>query len=435
MSDTKSIPDHTRRAVILTAIQPEYLAVRQHLRDLDENLHPRGTVYDWGYFDGNAKCTWRVFLLEIGAGNDNAALEAERAIAYVDPKVVLFVGVAGGLKDTALGDVVAATDVYNYESGKDTKLGFLPRPNGSASTYNMVQRARAEARREGWKARCIGEHCRKARVFVEPLVAGEKVIATRRSDLYRLLTHNYSNAFAVEMEGHGFLKATAANPQVSSLVVRGISNLLEKKTIADGKKWQEKAAANAAAFALECLAHFDIAPEQLSPSIESIKEPTSLSIGRRVLAISGNPKSQRSEDVVFEIARLLSITPFHVMHGPRGAGIMTVNIVHNKFQRRDLTSEVKYVERERILAPAEFVVVIEGGPMTDVEASLAIDMQKKVLPIPGTGGAAEKCYQRMRLNPRSYDFWLDAELFDALAHTSSAIEDAALIEQSIFLQD
>ena len=201
------------RAVILTALSVEYLAVRAHLSELRETVHRQGTIYEQGRFAANGQM-WDVGIIEIGAGNPGAAMEAERATAYFEPDVILFVGVAGGLKDVVLGDVVASTKVYGYESGK-AEQRFKPRPEIGLSAYNLKQRARAEARKVDWLKRlpAVGEPV--PRVFVAPIAAGAKVIASTQSEVYKFLREHYGDAIAVEMEGLGFLEAARANQQVS----------------------------------------------------------------------------------------------------------------------------------------------------------------------------------------------------------------------------
>lgn len=243
------------RAVILTALPVEYCAAREFLTDLDEVVH-EGTVYETGLFtDPNGSPLWLVSLVQVGQGNNASAVESERAIREHKPEVLIFLGIAGGVKDVRLGDVVAATKVYGYEYGKDFADGFRTRPSVAESSYALVQRAMAESRRENWKARRPSdERLRGARAHVGPIAAGEKVVNSSESAIAKFLRDNYGDTLAIEMEGRGFLAATHANAEVQGIVIRGISDLLDKKADSDAEGWQESASQAAAAFSFEVLA-------------------------------------------------------------------------------------------------------------------------------------------------------------------------------------
>ena len=265
----------SRQAVILTAIPVEYEAVRAHLTDIREDRDPaRGIIYERGTFLA-ATGLWNVGIVEVGAGITNAALAAEYAINHFNPTLILFVGVAGGLKDVAIGDVVAAKKIYSYVSGK-AEATFEMRPDVSISTFLMVQRARAEARRKGWLQRLMGPIPDPLpRVYVASIASGDQVVASTDSALYQFLRKNYSDALAVEMEGHGFLYATQAYPQISALVIRGISDLIDGKTASDSRNFQAVAARHASAFAFEVFAKLDADLLQLDGLVSSGKQQVS----------------------------------------------------------------------------------------------------------------------------------------------------------------
>jgi nucleoside phosphorylase len=254
MIDKSTIPS----AVIITAIPVEYKAVRQHITDLKEVTHPKGNVYELGSFQGEYH-PWTVGIAEVGAGNNTCALQTERAISYFDPEVVLFVGIAGGIKDVNLGDVVAAEKAYGYEKGKVGHDGFLVRPEVGISSYEIFERAKAEAKKEDWKLRLPQkDQKRRLKAIIKPIAAGEKVVAEKRSEIYKLIRTNFNDTVAVEMEGSGFYAACHANGNLQFLIVRGISDLLSNKEKTDAKGFQEIAAKNASAFAFEILSKFKI---------------------------------------------------------------------------------------------------------------------------------------------------------------------------------
>ncbi len=240
------------RVVILTALAEEFLEVEKHVPLRHQKQHPDGTVYECGRFT-RGEAVWDVAIVETGQGNVSAADETRRAIEFFKPDVVMFVGVAGGRKETQIGDVVAADKVYNYESGKDEEL-FKPRPEVGRSSYPLEQRARSIAR--DWR-RLQQQDESKPCAHVGPIAAGEVVIGSTESATAKLIERNYGDALAVEKEGYGFLESARRSRDISAIVIRGISDLIDGKKEADAKGSQPLAAKNASAFAFELLAQLN----------------------------------------------------------------------------------------------------------------------------------------------------------------------------------
>lgn len=232
--------------LIVTALPVESQAVRSLFEEWNSEMGEYGTVYEVASYRKNA-----IVVLETGAGNVNAAIEVERAIARYDARYLLFVGVAGGLKDVKIGDVVASTKIYGYESGKSGKQ-FLARPTMGEASYSMVQLARL-AERGGWFRTPLDGDA-KPRVWVGPIVSGEKVLVSLNASEVKLIRDRYSDALAVEMEGYGVLRVGYSRETVRMIVIRGISDLLEGKTKSDATGSQDMAARHAAKFAFAILA-------------------------------------------------------------------------------------------------------------------------------------------------------------------------------------
>jgi nucleoside phosphorylase len=258
-----------------------------HLSEKHEEVHPQGTLYTIGKIAGK-NGPMLVAVAQIGMGGLSAATETERAISYLQPQLSLFVGIAGGMKDVQIGDVVIADKVYAYEVGKVTQTRttrtssgqrvpgqaiFEPRPNRWHPSHMLEQRARHEALGNGWLSHLPVDHPdHSPRVHIGSLAAGEKVLAAQNSDLYRFLKATYGDALAVEMEGHGFMQALQSNHDIHGLVIRGISDRIVGKKVADKSGSQQRAACNAAAFVIQLLSQIILPTRPVFPltSISSL---------------------------------------------------------------------------------------------------------------------------------------------------------------------
>src|ERR1700741_4483817 len=235
--------------LIVTMLPVERAAVVGHLQGCCEvRVKGNASIYERGTF-----LSLDVIVAQVDPGNASAALETERAIAEFRPRIALLIGVAGGVKDGEIGDVVCGTKVYGYERGADRETEFQPRVDVGLSSYPLLQEAISVAKDTKWRFRIA--HTAKAvldgpKILIGPIAAGEKVVKSSKGAVAQLLKRSFSDALAVEMEASGFLRATYAN-SVDAIVIRGISALLNKKELADEAASQAMSANHTAACALE----------------------------------------------------------------------------------------------------------------------------------------------------------------------------------------
>ncbi|HEX7307394.1 5'-methylthioadenosine/S-adenosylhomocysteine nucleosidase [Lentzea sp.] len=221
--------------VILTALAVEQEAVLAHLVDVREHRHTKGTFFDVGAL---TRHPGREIALGVtGQGTLAAATLTERAIAEFSPAAVLFVGVAGGLREwLEIGDVVVGTKVYAYHGGKSTDSAFLARPQAWPISHELEQVARRVHRARRWHEPLAppGEAL-APEVYFEAIAAGDVVLDSKLSPVADALHHNYNDAVAVEMESAGFAAAGHLAGQVATATVRGISDRADgSKSVTDG---------------------------------------------------------------------------------------------------------------------------------------------------------------------------------------------------------
>jgi adenosylhomocysteine nucleosidase len=148
------------------------------------------------------------------------------------------------------GDVVVATKVYAFQSGKSDGNGFLARPQMWEAHHGLEQLAGYLAREGRWMD-LVADRGRRPAVHLKPIASGEVVINSRIGPLAEHLRLHFGDAVAVDMESVGVACTGHLNRSMPVLSVRGISDLADgNKDRADRAGWQGVAAAHAAAFAL-----------------------------------------------------------------------------------------------------------------------------------------------------------------------------------------
>lgn len=166
-------------------------------------------------------------------GSNAAVIVTKNTLQTFDPRCVLVVGIAGGLGDLQLGDVVVADRICAYEYGK-IGTEFFPRDDlDSPTDASIFSAAKTLAGRyPGWFSELAqpsesGQH--NPRIVVGHVASGDKVVDDPTNDFFASVVRSRPSVVAIEMEGAGAATAVqdVRDMQRGAIfgMIRGISDL------------------------------------------------------------------------------------------------------------------------------------------------------------------------------------------------------------------
>lgn len=170
-----------------------------------------------------------VAMQALEPGPQSAAAAYRRMRDLVGPRVVLLVGVAGGIRpDLAIGDVVIGDEVVCYDARRETAGPARRRGRSHLVTPALRHRVNEFFLRNGPTIRYGPD---TVRVFRGPVGSGAAVITDRHSDVVDFLRRFNEHTLAVETEAGGVGQAFYEEAEAGStgwLTVRGISDLADR---------------------------------------------------------------------------------------------------------------------------------------------------------------------------------------------------------------
>jgi nucleoside phosphorylase len=233
------------KVIIATALPLERDEVIKLLGVTEYDAGLRADVASWP----SDNPIFEVWVFTTGAGNLEAQGAILPALRQLKPKFAFFVGVAGGMKDSDVGDVIYSTKVYYYEGGKEEDDGIKSRPMSERTSEDLVQLALRVAT-QPWQPAEAHATTKPPKATPAIIASGENVLASigPQATTFHQIKKSYNDTQVVDMEGYGFLKACRDEDVRHSMVIRGVSDKIVGKAKSDAKGNQPLAARNAAAF-------------------------------------------------------------------------------------------------------------------------------------------------------------------------------------------
>jgi len=201
--------------VVMTALADEYAEVVALPFNwsapiaLDDQVY-----YQLGSVTSNGESISVAAICALRMGPVPATTLACKAMANLRPRMLGMTGICAGVKGSAnLGDVVAATEVFSWESGKlvgDTTKGFLPEPLAVSVSDSVIAKLQQIQADKDWLDRTRRSFGGAApghalEVVLAPIATGSPVVSD--ADIVERIRGTNRKTTGIEMEAFGSLFA------------------------------------------------------------------------------------------------------------------------------------------------------------------------------------------------------------------------------------
>ncbi|MCP3758521.1 caspase family protein [Streptomyces sp. TBY4] len=209
------MPEHQPTVLVLVSTASEHNAVRTHLEQLRELVHPDGIRVEKGLLPGTP---WQVVIGDPEPGAGRADAVSALLVDWLRPEAVFSVGVAGGLSDeVAIGDVVVATGTYDLSGAMKAQSseGVQVRPEVVPGSH-LLERA----------ARSAVQDMRGVRAHFGPIVRDDSPLIDPGPGLALVLSY-LRDALAIDLQGFWPARAATPSRRPEVLAIRGIDDHID----------------------------------------------------------------------------------------------------------------------------------------------------------------------------------------------------------------
>jgi adenosylhomocysteine nucleosidase len=225
-----AVLDHEMRAVV---------GQLQRYREYRTRSLPDGARAHEARLTAHDGAELRVAALQaLEQGQRSAILAYQRLQQAFQPRIVLLVGIAGGINDrVSIGDVVIGDEVVYYDARRETSAG--PRRRGQSHGTSTYIKYRLHDFSVRYGDSIEGPDGSSIRIFRGPIGSGEAVVTDGDSEVLDWLRRYNEKVLAVETEIGGVGQAWYENVDGDRsldgwLTIRGISDK------ANAHDWSER---------------------------------------------------------------------------------------------------------------------------------------------------------------------------------------------------